>query len=177
MIRIFTSNDFKSMQWKNGGGTTTELFKISTPDSQSFLLRLSRAEIMQDGPFSIFPNIDRCLVLIDGNGFSLKNPDLVIDMEQKLSPYYFKGEEHINCSLKNGPCVDFNIMTDRNYAQSAISIFTSPNDNVISFQADCDLKFIYDLSNDTLYKLEISDSYKLAVKKNLSLIVIDVKLI
>ena len=177
MIEVFKKSDYRIMPWKNGGGITTEIFRLPSLDSQPFIFRLSSATVSTDGPFSIFPNIDRILILIDGHGLHLKSPEREIELNKKLIPVSFKGEEVFSCSLTGGPCVDFNIMTDRNYANSTISVIHPPADTVIKFQAECDLKFIYDIGNEILYKLENSDRYSLAVKRDFPLIVIDTKLL
>ena len=177
MVEIFKKSDFKIMPWKNGGGITTEIFRLPSLDSESFLFRLSRADVSTDGPFSIFPNIDRTLLLIDGHGFHLKSSGRQVQLNKKLIPLNFKGEEVFSCSLTGGPCVDFNIMTDRNYANSTISVIHPAGDAVMNFQAECDLKFIYDIGNEILYKLENSDRYSFAVKRDFPLIVIDTKLL
>lgn len=173
MLEIFKKSDFKIMPWKNGGGITTEIFKIPSKKSESFLFRLSLANISMDGPFSAFLNIDRILVLINGSGLHLKGDDRNIELNKLLTPLHFRGEEIFFCSLLNGPCVDFNIMTDRNYANSTFSLIHPENNAVMNFQANCDLKFIYDIGNEILYKLERSDFCNLSATKDFPLIVID----
>ncbi|MBC7428792.1 MAG: HutD family protein [Bacteriovorax sp.] len=165
------------MTWKNGGGLTTELFRLPGNYANSFLFRLSRAEVSIDGPFSIFPNIDRVLLLIEGSGFDLKSSERQVELSKKLVPLTFKGEEVFSCALLDGPCVDFNIMTDRSYANTVISVMHPQDNAVINLRADCDLKFIYDISNEKLIKLEKHDEYNLDVTKNSSLIIVDTNLI
>ncbi|MBC7712271.1 MAG: HutD family protein [Rhizobacter sp.] len=174
MIEIFKKSDFKSMPWRNGGGLTTELYLLPGLSSESFLFRLSRAEVSIDGPFSIFPDIDRILLLIEGNGFDLKSELRKVELNKKLVPLTFKGEEVFSCALLDGPCVDFNIMTDRSYANTTISVIHPPAGTVMNFTASCDLKFIYDIGNEKLYKLEKNDQYNLEVSKGSSLIVVEI---
>ena len=61
------------MAWKNGGGETAEIAVF--PEGacyDDFHWRLSMARIAADGPFSTFPNVDRTLALIEGNGMVIE---------------------------------------------------------------------------------------------------------
>lgn len=177
MMEIFKKSDFKVMPWKNGGGITTEIFRMPSLDNHSFLFRLSRAEVSTSGPFSIFPNVDRVLLLIDGPGFHLTGTDRKIKLNKKLDLLHFQGEEALSCDLLDGPCTDFNVMTDRSFANSTISVIHPEANAIMNFKAECDLKFIYDIGNETLYKLEKSDQHLMKVSKDSPLIVIDTKLL
>ncbi len=175
MLEIFKQSDFKTMPWKNGGGITTEIFRLPSKINDSFSFRLSRAEVSTNGPFSIFPDIDRILLLVSGDGFKLSSNEREVELNKKLNPLYFKGEEVFSCQLIGGPCVDFNVMTDRNFANSTISVIHPAHDALMNFKAECDLKFIYDIGNETLYKLEKADEHNLRVFKDFPLIVIDTR--
>ncbi len=175
MIEIFKKSDFKTMPWKNGGGITTEIFRLPSTTGNHFLFRLSQAVVSYDGPFSIFPNIDRILVVIEGSGFHLTGQDRNVLINKKLLPVSFKGEEAISCALLDGPCTDFNIMTDRNFANSTISILLPSADMDMNFIAECDLQFIYDTAKETLTKLEKNDHCCVGIKKDSPLIVIETK--
>ncbi|HLE10369.1 MAG TPA: HutD family protein [Bacteriovoracaceae bacterium] len=126
MARKIEATSFKEMAWKNGGGKTRELFAIPHPEKMgAFLFRLSAAQVESDGPFSFFPDIDRALLLLGGDGFILKltgDNRREIRLDEKLSPIYFAGEEKIECKLINGICQDFNVMIDRNYGKVMIEI-------------------------------------------------------
>ena len=161
------------MPWKNGGGVTTELFRLDDPKSSVFLFRLSIASIKTSGPFSNFLDIDRILFLLDGKGFHLEGPTLKTSLEKNTPAFYFKGEDPINCTLIDGPCVDFNVMTSRHYAKSTISFKNVSEDASIILRAQCDFRFIYDREAQELYKLDLGD--ELVIKgKNKTLIIIDV---
>ncbi len=177
MIQTFTSRDFKCMPWKNGGGVTTEIFRIPSIENESFLFRLSRATVASDGPFSQFPEIDRLLLLIEGDGMHLNWPDKKIELVNKLEPISFTGEEPFTCTLVNGPCIDFNVMTARKYAKSSISVFSPDQNTNMNFKAEYDLKFIYDINHETLTCLRKSDHCDLQIVKENTLLVIDVNLL
>lgn len=59
--------------WRNGGGLTRELWVWPPASSQlDWQLRITLAEVAQDGPFSAFPGVQRHLVVVDGCGLSLR---------------------------------------------------------------------------------------------------------
>lgn len=158
------------MPWKNGSGTTTELFRIS--NAESFFFRLSMAFVSTDGPFSHFPNIDRILMLIEGSGFHLEG--LNTSLKDFKTPLYFKGETAVNCTLINGPCRDFNVMTDRSYAKSLISVVELAQNASIILKAECDFRFIYDKDAQELYKLDLGEQCTISADHKKSLIIVDV---
>ena len=176
-VKILTASDFKEMPWKNGGGSTTELYRINAPGNESFLFRLSKASVKTSGPFSIFPNIDRILILLKGKGFKLKFTAIEKTLTKEENISSFKGEESIHCDLLDDECVDFNIMTDRNFATSSVKIHTLTNNSTQNFMANSDLQFIYAVESDELYTLDKGESYFFTSKEEINLITIDVKLI
>jgi environmental stress-induced protein Ves len=102
--------------WKNGGGSTTEI-AIEPPGSlfHGFDWRISLATISEDGPFSVFPGVDRTLALVEG-------PGLVLEIEgtgrfalgeEEESVIEFPGESLIRAILNGGATIDFNVMTRR----------------------------------------------------------------
>lgn len=151
---------FIEMPWKNGGGNTTEFFRISS--GGNFLFRISVAQVNESGPFSQFENTDRILTLLEGNGFSLTGEFGEKTLATKTDIFNFPGEWAIECKLINGACKDLNVMTDRSYAKSSLSLQEIPPDQTSIFTCQCDLKFLYDKEDHLLYKLELNDS--LAIK-------------
>lgn len=117
-LRHLKPADFRAMPWKNGGGTTYEL--AAGPEGaslDSFLWRLSIAQVGQSGPFSAFPGIDRTLTVLKGEGLKLdfdEGSDLVIDVPCR--PVSFDGERPCQGRLIGGPVEDFNVMTRRGRA-------------------------------------------------------------
>lgn len=101
--------------WKNGGGSTTEI-AIEPPGSQfdDFEWRISLATITHDGPFSLFPGVDRTLALVEGPGLMLDIDDsrrFVLGDEDTVIE--FPGEAAIIATLSGAPTIDFNVMTRR----------------------------------------------------------------
>jgi environmental stress-induced protein Ves len=115
MIRHLTQADYRAMPWANGKGVTVEMLRIDGPGG--LLLRLSRASVVEDGAFSIFPGIERNLTVITGPGFdlvgsgpggaglALRCPPLV--------PVAFAGDVPVAAAGVSAPSDDFNVMTAR----------------------------------------------------------------
>ncbi len=120
-MRKWTAKDYRTMPWKNGGGSTTELAIFpEQADIDSFVWRLSTATVAQDGPFSYFAQIDRSLAILSGQAMVLKASKEASDgqrLTQDSLPYRFPGEEPIYASLEAGTIVDLNLMTRRDACQ------------------------------------------------------------
>jgi uncharacterized protein len=120
--RVLRSSDYQRMPWKNGGGTTTEIWKAVSPDGE-MLWRLSIADVASDGPFSLFPGIDRTIMVIEGNGMELavEGQD-VHRLDDLFEPFAFSGDAKTDCRLIAGPIRDFNLMVARSYGSGALRI-------------------------------------------------------
>jgi environmental stress-induced protein Ves len=107
---------YRVMPWKNGGGSTTELL-VEPPGASlgaGFLWRLSMASVAASGPFSRFPGIDRSLLLLEGDGLDLEHAGHGRTRLLPLAePARFPGEWDSTGTLLGGPCLDFNVMSDR----------------------------------------------------------------
>lgn len=104
---------YRTMPWKNGQGISHEIAR-EPATGETFLWRLSIAEVAADGDFSLFPGIDRTISLIEGAGMELnfdEAPRKRID--EKFQPFEFSGDWHCRCRLIDGPIRDFNLMVDR----------------------------------------------------------------
>ena len=102
--------DYTRQPWKNGKGMTTELLHLRDPAGAT-LFRLSRASVVEDGPFSLFPGIERNLTVLTGPGFRLTGPGLNLRCDP-LVPVAFPGDVAVAASETNGQqSDDFNVMT------------------------------------------------------------------
>lgn len=103
------------MPWLNGGGETIELAVSPEHASlETFDWRLSMAHVASDGPFSIFPGIDRSLIVTSGVGLTLISeggPSIMLKPD--ALPIEFRGEREIQGVLSDGPVTDLNVMTRR----------------------------------------------------------------
>jgi environmental stress-induced protein Ves len=119
--RVLRPADYVAMPWKNGGGTTTEIWKAAAPDG-AVLWRLSIADVASDGPFSEFPGIDRWIMVIDGKGMELTDDGQAHRMSDPFAPLAFSGDARTACRLIAGPIRDFNLMVARGYAGGALRV-------------------------------------------------------
>ncbi|CAN1559579.1 ves Protein Ves [Paracoccaceae bacterium] len=108
-MQHLTPADYTRQPWKNGRGTTTEIWRLERDGK--LLVRLSQAAVVEDGPFSVFPGIERNLTVISGSGFRLTGSG--IDLYCKpLVPVAFPGDVAVSASETHGrKSDDFNVMT------------------------------------------------------------------
>ncbi|MGL4494542.1 MAG: HutD/Ves family protein [Beijerinckiaceae bacterium] len=122
-MRIIRQSDFRRMPWKNGGGETIEVaVDHHARGLDDFIWRVSMARVASDGPFSLFPAVDRTLCVLDGVGI-----DLVFDEARHVAlspaspPFSFPGDVAVTARLHAGPITDLNVMTRRGHARHVVS--------------------------------------------------------
>ena len=107
--------DHKRMPWKNGGGETVEI-AVSPQGAglADFDWRISMATVALDGPFSVFPGIDRTLSILKGDGMQLSIDGRGAQMLTGASdPLSFPADVSVSATLPDGPITDLNVMTRR----------------------------------------------------------------
>lgn len=111
---FLSAADRVAQPWKNGGGVTREIAAFP-PDSglDSFAWRVSIAEVAQDGPFSLFPGIDRTLTVLSGEGIALDVAGRTSRLRPGETPYSFPGDQPASSTLLGGPVTDLNVMSRR----------------------------------------------------------------
>jgi len=113
-IRLLRDGTYDRKPWKNGGGITEDVWLFPEGASHDdFDIRLSLAEISQDGPFSSFPGIDRTITLVGGDPFVLEFEDGTRRHMTLLDPFSFDGVLTPVSRLDGAPSRDFNVMTRR----------------------------------------------------------------
>jgi environmental stress-induced protein Ves len=114
-MRILRASDHKRMPWKNGKGETVEIAVFpDTATVDDFDWRISMATVAEDGPFSVFADIDRTLSVLTGDGIELSvagEPDHILRTE--TVPHTFPADAVTGASLLSGPITDLNVMTRR----------------------------------------------------------------
>ncbi|MEZ5833982.1 MAG: HutD family protein, partial [Dongiaceae bacterium] len=124
--RVLRSSDYQRMPWKNGGGTTTEIWKASSPDG-AMSWRLSIADVASDGPFSEFPGIDRWIMVVEGNGMELNIAGMGNRrLDRRYVPLFFPGDAATDCRLVDGPIRDFNFMIAQRFGAGTLEVVTLP---------------------------------------------------
>lgn len=108
--------------WRNGGGITREIaVSPSGAGYTDFDWRLSIADIVQSGPFSSLPGVDRHFLMategslrmiIDGRSRQLK----------RGSDAAFTGEAEVSVEVLKGPTRNLNLMTRRGVCRGSIGV-------------------------------------------------------
>lgn len=127
MATLIPHASLRAAPWKNGGGSSMQI-AIWPLDAglDNFDWRISLATITADGPFSVFPGIDRSLVLVDGDKLHLlldRTRQVVLDA---VSPMlWFPGEAQVDAAVE-GPTLDFNVMTRRSRCRHQLVTILAP---------------------------------------------------
>ena len=105
------ANGYRRLRWRNGLGWTREIHAASRPAGEGWDWRLSIAEIEADGPYSIFPGVQREQVLLAGDGLALEFGD---GSERLLAPPHgrqrFSGDVAVQARLHAERVEVFNLM-------------------------------------------------------------------
>lgn len=102
------------MPWKNGGGVTVEIaIHPKEASVDNFDWRISTATVANDGPFSVFPDIDRTLSVLEGNGIVLNVEGVETTLTRDTEPFAFAADASSGACLSDGPITDLNVMTRR----------------------------------------------------------------
>ncbi|MBM6581028.1 HutD family protein [Microvirga sp. BT689] len=112
--RVIRSEDLVRAPWKNGGGTTAEVAAFPEGSGfDSFGWRISMADVASDGPFSLFPGIDRTLIVVEGGGIELDVEGIAYPLDTANPKLSFSGDDITAGRLLSGPIRDLNVMTRR----------------------------------------------------------------
>lgn len=119
MIRHLTPADYTTMPWANGKGVTVEMLRVE--QDGGLLWRLSRASVVEDGDFSLFPGVDRNLTVITGPGFDLVGQGLHLQAKP-LVPVAFPGDVTLRATKVTAASDDFNVMTARHLPRPSVQV-------------------------------------------------------
>jgi uncharacterized protein len=100
------ADDVVAQPWKNGGGVTRAL----ASDGAHWRWRISLADINRDGPFSIYPGVERWFAVVDGGGVELTLAGASKTLRPRDPPVSFDGALAPACRLLAGPTRDLNLM-------------------------------------------------------------------
>lgn len=121
-----TPSDARRLPWRNGRGVTEELAigpAGATFERDDWDWRLSRAAVVEDGPFSVLPGVDRVLVLTEGAGLVLRHgADGTPTRLVPLVAHAFAGDAPTQAALVAGPVRDLNVMTRRGRAMASVEV-------------------------------------------------------
>lgn len=121
-MRVLRAADHRRMPWKNGGGETIEIaVHPHGAGLDDFDWRVSIARVASDGPFSAFEDVDRILVVLEGEGLELSvegmGPHI---LTTRSDPIAFPADRPTAARLTAGPITDLNVMTRRGRATAAL---------------------------------------------------------
>lgn len=119
MITTLPFADMLATPWKNGGGLTREIAAFPPgAGMDTFLWRISMAEVSATGPFSHFEGVDRHLTVLRGQ-LRLDFPD----GQCTLNPFdsqAFAGDIPVLGTPLESPVTDLNVMTRRGLARADV---------------------------------------------------------
>jgi len=153
--RVIRKQTYKRATWKNGLGYTDEIAIFpegSDLRKGNFLWRLSSARIENTSPFSTFPEHDRVLVVLKGNGvhlthtFEEENEDQVEVLP--LQPYEFPGDIPSRCELINGPITDLSVFVRKAEAEAIVEVVEIADGETYSWQPAGRWNFAFAIEGD-----------------------------
>lgn len=122
--RVVGPADRRVVQWANGRGTTAIVTRV--PDTDEWAWRLSLADVVEDGPFSSLPGIDRWIAVARGGRMALQAgaPDEFMStvLDETHGAVSFSGDGDTSCRVLDGPLVDVNLMLRRGRAAGALDV-------------------------------------------------------
>lgn len=112
-MRVLKADEYRRMPWRNGYGETAEVAIGPTGATlDDFDWRVSMARIDGNGPFSIFPNTDRTIAVLRGDGLRLSIANgAPVELTAETEPLAFPGAVSANATLLGGTVTDLNVMT------------------------------------------------------------------
>jgi len=119
MIRHLTPADYRRIPWANGRGITVEMLRVE--ENGALQWRLSRATVVEDGDFSIFPEVNRSLTVISGPGFDLVGA-AGVQSARPFIPVAFAGDVPVRAVAVTAPSDDFNVMTARRLGLPQVTV-------------------------------------------------------
>lgn len=129
--------DIPPAPWKNHAGSTRELhIEPAGSDLDTFMWRVSVAEVAADSAFSTFDGIDRTIVLLSGAGLHLQLAGGALQrLTSTYQPFAFAGELHVQAAVQGGATRDFNLMVRRSEAVGMVAVHTCPQQLVLAASA------------------------------------------
>jgi environmental stress-induced protein Ves len=126
-ITLLRAADRRPQRWKNGGGVTREVL-VHPPGAamDSFLWRISIADVEQDGDFSCFTGVDRIMAILSGRlELTVEGESVVLDPASEPLPY--PGDVPTSGRPLGGMVRDLNLMVRRGDIRAAMRRLVAPH--------------------------------------------------
>ncbi|MEU8913782.1 HutD family protein [Streptomyces nigrescens] len=122
-MRILRAEGRPAAPWSNGGGVTREV-AVHPPGAgwDTFVWRVSLADVTRDGPYSPLPGVRRILTVVDGAGLELTVDGSIRLLPDRCRPFAFPGGADTGSRLLDGPVVNLNVMLREGRADAAVEM-------------------------------------------------------
>jgi len=119
-MRVQRFSEHRAMPWANGLGTSYEVASDRNADGE-WTWRVAIAPVVEEGPFSVMPGVDRELVVIEGNGMVLEVDGESVECLPSRA-IRFSGDSETISRLVDGPVVDLGLMTVRGSVSGSMNV-------------------------------------------------------
>ena len=143
MRKVLSSSQYLRKPWKNGQGTTQEIL-VWPPSSDSFIWRLSLADLKESGAFSLYPEYNRILVVIEVAPIGLDQSGSHYELPL-MTPLAFDGGTPTYAHVKE-PGRDFNLILRKEMASGQITAGSGTKE----FKIHSDFFGVFNLEDDSL---------------------------
>lgn len=145
MIELIRADQYTKMLWKNGAGFTLEIAR--SQGDTDFEWRISMADVTTSGPFSLFPNKQRIISVLDGQGMVLHVDDLPAKKLKQGDIFVFHGESQVQSELVDGAIRDLNLIYDPAKFHARFQWLNEAAEQ--AFISSADLIFIFNHGSET----------------------------
>ena len=164
MIKLIRADQYTKMLWKNGAGFTLEIAR--SQGEADFDWRISMADVTTTGPFSLFPNKQRIISVLDGKGMVLHVDDLPAKTLNQGDIFAFYGESQVQSELVDGAIRDLNLIYDPAKFHAHFQWLNDTAEQV--FISSADLIFIFNHVGET--EVNVDDhSFRIAANGTLKI--------
>lgn len=164
MIELIKADQYTKMLWKNGAGFTLEIAR--SQGEADFEWRISMADVTTSGPFSLFPNKQRIISVLDGQGMVLHVDDLPAKTLNQGDIFAFHGESQVQSELVEGAIRDLNLIYDPAKFHARFQWLNDAAEQ--TFISSADLIFIFNQGGETQVSVE-GDLFQLAAHETLKI--------
>ncbi len=110
-VRVVRYSQAPSTPWKNGLGLTRQLaIHPHGATTECFEWRISIARLDQSADFSLFPGIERCLAVLEGEMTLQRDSSAPLPLTLDSPPVSFAGDTASSGQVVRGPVLDLNVM-------------------------------------------------------------------